>query len=441
MIETLQHGWKSPLTNLFRSAESELTIASPYVSRNGARLLIEALSSNFRETGTLNFVSDLSPRNVGQGATDPRSFRALFDSLGSVRLYHLPRLHAKVYVRDNKEAIVTSGNLTDGGVFRNFEYGLRTDDRASVNAIRQDLLDYAALGASIDQKCIEEFCVASVQLRALYLQKERASTSELETKLEKMLGIANDKLIASHLEGKSLNAIFTRTILYLLEKHGELETSELHALLKEIHPDLCDDTVERIINGESFGKKWKHSVRSAQWGLKYQGAIDKSGKKWSVVNSSARSYWLKQVGTSTRRIHDNWTLAGSEGRMHFSKRPRGITEGDLLLVFAVGTKKLVSVYRVTSMALECTDADFLVRPWNRRWPWYVKADVQTPEFERNWADRNLTYEGLSAAFLSANPNGKITPTGASLSGSLLRGRDKLKLAPEFGRFVVDNVSS
>ena len=40
-----------------------------------------------------------------------------------------------------------------------------------------------------------------------------------------------------------------------------------------IHPDLCDDSVDRVINGIHFGKKWKHAVRTAQQSLKNKGTI------------------------------------------------------------------------------------------------------------------------------------------------------------------------
>jgi len=48
-------------------------------------------------------------------------------------------------------------------------------------------------------------------------------------------------------------------------------------------PDLCDDDVELVINGEHFGKKWKHQVRNAQQALKRVGRISFDGKRWHRV--------------------------------------------------------------------------------------------------------------------------------------------------------------
>ena len=33
-------------------------------------------------------------------------------------------LHAKIYLFDNKKALITSANLTNNGLYHNFEYGV-----------------------------------------------------------------------------------------------------------------------------------------------------------------------------------------------------------------------------------------------------------------------------------------------------------------------------
>ena len=60
-------------------------------------------------------------------------------------LLHLPKLHAKVYVGDFRCAIVTSANLTGGGLGRNYEYGIRISDHRSVKDIADDIRDYSDL--------------------------------------------------------------------------------------------------------------------------------------------------------------------------------------------------------------------------------------------------------------------------------------------------------
>ncbi len=71
-------------------------------------------------------------------------------------LFHLSKLHAKVYVADTKRAIVTSGNLTRGGLDINYEYGIRIDEPCAVARIREDLLDYSKLGAAVSMERLLE---------------------------------------------------------------------------------------------------------------------------------------------------------------------------------------------------------------------------------------------------------------------------------------------
>lgn len=59
-----------------------------------------------------------------------------------------------------------------------------------------------------------------------------------------------------------------------------MSTAELHPLVQALHPDLCDDGVDRVIDGVHFGKRWKHMVRNAQQHLKSQGRIRLEDGRW-----------------------------------------------------------------------------------------------------------------------------------------------------------------
>ena len=83
-----------------------------------------------------------------------------------------------------------------------------------------------------------------------------------------------------------IHGVFAATILYLLAKHGPMPTTELHPRVQATHPDLCDDSVDRVINGQRFGKKWKHATRTAQQHLKKQGRIDLVNGKWTLIRSA-----------------------------------------------------------------------------------------------------------------------------------------------------------
>ena len=82
--------------------------------------------------------------------------------------------------------------------------------------------------------------------------------------------------------GESTNSIFARTILYLL-RGNPMTTQDINERIRGIHPDLCNDGVDRVINGVRFGKKWKHSVRNAQQFLKRGGQVELVEGYWRVA--------------------------------------------------------------------------------------------------------------------------------------------------------------
>jgi len=139
---------------------------------------------------------------------------------------------------------------------------------------------YSTLGAEITPKHISTCCSLAQEVRPI-VKGEAADRSLPNTAVSKMAAI-DDLLLERRLSRGPIHAVFADTILYLLTHNGPMATVDLHTAVQMIHPDLCDDTIDRIIDGKRFGKKWKHAVRSAQQRLKQQDAIVLEDGKWKV---------------------------------------------------------------------------------------------------------------------------------------------------------------
>jgi len=250
-----------------------VVICSPYVAREGTELLTAHLTPGFRRRGSITFITDLSPANVCQRSTDPRALRRLRDYAECTAVRHLPGVHAKVYVADDDVAIVSSGNLTAGGLYRNFEYGVELRSHAIAGKIKRDILEYGTLGADVSPDQLQAYCDAADELRDLFDEQQRSARREIRRRFEESLRTAEDGLVRLRLAGEPVHTVFARTIEYLLRSHGPLTTEALHPIIKMVHPDLCDDAVDRVIDGKRFGKKWKHAVRTAQQQLKKRGVV------------------------------------------------------------------------------------------------------------------------------------------------------------------------
>lgn len=272
--------WHNSFIETVRGATNQLILCSPYISKYGSEVVASNFTPELCSSGSVLVVTDLSPDAICYGSTEPEAIQILFSTAPKLKIRHLPRLHAKVYIADSVFAIVTSANLTTGGLKNNFEYGIRVADRACVERIAADISAYSALGAEIDQVQLSQYCEIAREVRQTYQQTRRRVDTEVRRRFEMVVRQADDELVRLRLSGGAMHTVFADTILYLLRKFGPLTTAELHSKTEAIHPDLCDSSVDRIIDGKRFGKKWKHAVRTAQQQLKRRGLVELRQELW-----------------------------------------------------------------------------------------------------------------------------------------------------------------
>ncbi len=275
--------WKNEFINVISRTKKELFISSPFIDENGVKILSNTIQ--IKKSVELFIVTNLTTHTIVNEITEPLALLELFKQFNQVKISSLGRLHAKVYLIDNKVGIITSANLTGGGLVNNFEYGVLIDDKNIVGSIKEDMLKYYSLGNILDRDLLEKICEESLKVQKI---KNRTENIVRNTKLAQLLRKTTDSLSFELLKnrikgGKTINAIFSDTILYLLKKKGPLSTKQIHPLIQTMHPDICDDSIDRVINGQHFGKKWKHLVRDAQQSLKKKGLIFLKSNKWHLA--------------------------------------------------------------------------------------------------------------------------------------------------------------
>jgi hypothetical protein len=280
--------WRRHLDDLVRGSHDEIVVAAPYISREGAEFVTSRMSNAMKVSGQLIVLTDLSPLPICQGSTDPFAVRQLVEEVTSSTIYHLPKLHAKVYVSGTKKAIVTSGNLTGGGLYRNYEYGVCIDDPTAVADVRRDVLDYAALGALVSGPRLIDYCDVALAVRHSFQEQLSGISKRARDHFQKACRAAEDELIKLRLSKGAMHTLFEDAILFFLKRHGPLATPEIHSLIESAYPDLCDNTEDRVINGLRFGKRWKHAVRTAQQHLKKKRLIDFMDRKWCLGVAQSR---------------------------------------------------------------------------------------------------------------------------------------------------------
>ena len=282
-MELVQSPWAETFERFIRSIQREAILVAPYVTAEPLQKIAHLLQRD--NLPRIRLLTNFSIDGLLQGSIDGKAIADFCREVPNTAVGHLPGLHAKAYVADEHTAIITSGNLTNGSLHRNYEYGIRISDPSTVRRISRDLEEYGNLGAHVQMEELDHIAHVAAKLRSKHSHQLHFAHADLRREFKKQLERARESLL--NLRGKpgeSTNAIFVRTILYLL-KNGPLTTAEMHPLVRNIHPDLCDDELDRVIGDVRFGKEWKHRVRGAQVDLRRKGMIELVEGRWRLTKA------------------------------------------------------------------------------------------------------------------------------------------------------------
>jgi HKD family nuclease len=208
MSRPLSKNWRNDLGSILSQCNEELTISSPYVSEAGIDFLLKNMNNKLKTNGSVNFITDLSPINIYQKATNPIAFQKLMENCSQIKLRHLPRLHAKVYVSDYSHAIITSGNLTAGGLFRNFEYGVELTNNEDVTIVKEDVESYSLLGAEVSLIEIKSYCKILEEVELSLIEKEKTARSESKEIFNSLFQKAEEKLVKLRLSEGAPHTVY-----------------------------------------------------------------------------------------------------------------------------------------------------------------------------------------------------------------------------------------
>jgi hypothetical protein len=203
-----------------------------------------------------------------------------------------------------------------------------------------------------------------------------------------------------------------------------------------------------------FKSWWKKSKKVHKHNLKplitkkRESSEEKSGSAlpnlWKLPDKSREiTYWLKPIGVSDDPVTENRFFSHVTDHLHFStpsKTPR-VEIGDILIGYGVGARRILSIYQATSKPQRVTKQRIKKNKKLRRWPWYVIGKNLSKEFGGFWQKYNLYANDLVDEFLKDNPNSYITKSNNKTLNAIMRGKDKIKLEPEFAKFIINRVKN
>ncbi len=131
-IERIVGPWHDAFLHRVRSSKEIIRIASPFIKQNMAKSLVEAKPNDTE----LRYLNSFKLQYFYTGVSDLTAIETLLR--GGTKVHSLHRLHAKIYIFDEMQAVVTSANLTHGGLVSNYEYGLLLSETTLVKEIIED---------------------------------------------------------------------------------------------------------------------------------------------------------------------------------------------------------------------------------------------------------------------------------------------------------------
>lgn len=288
-MPSVKSPWASTFDQFVGSIQESAIIAVPFITRHPVERLVQQLHSC--QSVRLDLLTNLDERSLSDGLVDSAALSWLCQQVPKTTVRHLRYLHAKAYIADNHTAIVTSANLTNGGLYRNYELGVKITDPQEVADISSDLQEYGEFGVLVPADALSELDGMAQEAQGHKENLSGAAKTGGNSEYNEALDRISERLAELRTDTEefaidptaSITAKFADAVKYVLKRNGPLPTAEIHPLIQELMPEWCDDNVERIIKGASFGRKWKHQVRNAQVQLRREGVIVLEEGRWRLV--------------------------------------------------------------------------------------------------------------------------------------------------------------
>lgn len=138
-------------------------------------------------------------------------------------------------------------------------------------------------------------------------------------------------------------------------------------------------------------------------------------------------FFIKPFGSNNHKFFEG-DYSEKFQKQHFANRkPKAVRVGDILITYAVGARKIISVFKVMSSPKHTNMP-------NDRWPWFVEANNLTTNLGKAWAKKSLMVMNIAREYAEIYKLPVTQRGGYNLNGLML-GNDKIQLTDEFGMYL------
>lgn len=232
---------------------------------------------------------------------------------------------------------------------------------------------------------------------------------------------------------KKSNAPFAAIITSAnLTQHGLTQNHEWGCLIEDVKAIdgvekqlLTDADIELTSEKLSLIKEKADKARKEGWKKEKPQEIQIDDILTLPTIPGGARFFIKPIGSIDNKVRSLTDKDFKE--QHFAKRPSAVRIGDILITYAVGSRKIVSVFQVTSSANKTNMP-------NDRWHWYVEVKNLTERLSETWTEKSLIATDIARGY-AEKYNKPVTQRGGYNLNGLRRGNDKIQLTDEFGRYL------
>lgn len=176
--------WYRTLFDCIKVAQQDVFLVSPWLKMAGAELILNALFENTTGMPHVRLLTTLEDADLAESSriSDLEAYLLLVSYGVAVRVVR--GLHAKIYIFDDAQAIVTSGNLTARGLGRtsicNLEVALHVTSGEVVHALKAQLSPVWASSHPLTPRRLKEVATRIMNLsgdQELTIPAQKASTT------------------------------------------------------------------------------------------------------------------------------------------------------------------------------------------------------------------------------------------------------------------------
>lgn len=243
------------------------------------------------------------------------------------------------------------------------------------------------------------------------------------------VGIKN----GAYLEAIITSANFNRHGLIINNEWGVAidDQIEISTMVSEIKKYVFLEPIsfDTLLDMQAIAKKHPKKKYEKEAGMDLSKLLKISDNPLHVPAKT--TYWLKPIGVTGNLIPWGQHFGQKEYPLHFASRPKGIQHGDIIIAYAVGHGKILSIYEVNSPITKIPDPE-------DRWPYYMIGKNLTPHYGEQWFKHKIDIHSERASAMSLG-GFNITPSGGNTFGRMNFGGDKMRLTTQFANYIIQKI--